>query len=426
MSSKNSYTFELPKTSHSAIIKVIGVGGGGSNAVTNMYNRGIKDVDFVICNTDAQALEGSPVINKLQIGINLTKGLGAGANPEMGKNAAIESKEEIRALLEDGTKMLFVTAGMGGGTGTGAAPIIANVAQKMGILTVGIVTLPFAFEGNKKKIRAQEGIRELRKYCDTVLVILNDKLSEKLGDLSIGTAFAQADTILTTGAKSIAEIITVPGYVNVDFEDIKAVIKNAGAAVMGSGIAEGENRAINAAKEALTSPLLDYKDIHGAQKILLSIISGIESELQMSELTQITDYIQQQVGVDAELIFGHGCDEQLGEQVRVTVIATGFKKNENRNSRDNFEIYNKPYSKKTTKTKEVTVPGQKDLFENIKVANSLQNRTIDCKNTDKVEYEIVSEQMKIPAFLRKNVNLNPVSIQHSSEIIKLCDSEDKI
>ncbi len=424
MSNKNSYTFELPKTSHSTIIKVIGVGGGGSNAVTNMYNRGIKDVDFVICNTDAQALEGSPVTNKLQIGINLTKGLGAGANPEMGKNAAIESKEEIRALLEDGTKMLFVTAGMGGGTGTGAAPIIASVAQKMKILTVGIVTLPFAFEGNKKKVRAQEGIKELRKYCDTVLVILNDKLSEKLGDLSIGTAFAQADTILTTGAKSIAEIITVPGYVNVDFEDIKAVIKNAGAAVMGSGIAEGENRAINAAKEALTSPLLDYKDIHGAQKILLSIVSGIESELQMSELTQITDYIQQQVGVDAELIFGHGCDDQLGEQVRVTVIATGFKKNENRN---NFELYNKTYNKKVTKKKESeSVLGQKDLFENVKVANSLQNQTIDCKNTDKVQCEIISEQMKIPAFLRKNVNLNPASVQHSSEIIKLCDLEDEI
>lgn len=321
----STHRFDLSSQPKKSIIKVIGVGGGGSNAVTNMYKRGIQDVSFIVCNTDEQALRSSPVQHKLQIGVNLTSGLGAGANPEVGKNAAIESKEEIEALLNDGTKMLFVTAGMGGGTGTGAAPVIASIANKLGILTVGIVTLPFAFEGKKKLLQAQAGIQELRQYCDTVLVILNDRLRHVLGNLSIGNAFAQADNVLTTAAKSIAEIITVPGYVNVDFEDVKTVMKKAGAAVMGSAQAEGEGRAKKAAELALTSPLLDYKDIRGAKKILLSIVSGQEAELQMDELATITDYIQEQVGEDAEMIFGHGSDKQLKESIRVTVIATGFE-----------------------------------------------------------------------------------------------------
>lgn len=324
---ESTYRFDLP-THYKSIIKVIGVGGGGSNAVNNMYKRGIKDVSFVVCNTDAQALKNSPIQDRLQIGINLTGGLGAGANPEVGKNAAIESKEEIKELLSDGTKMLFVTAGMGGGTGTGAAPVIASIARKLDVLSVGIVTLPFSFEGKNKLLQAQEGIKELRQHCDTVLVILNDRLRAVLGNLSIGNAFAQADNVLTTAAKSIAEIITVPGYVNVDFEDVKTVMKRAGAAVMGSGQAEGEGRALKAAELALSSPLLDYKDIHGAKKILLSIVSGQEAELQMDELTVITDYIQDQVGSDAEMIFGHGADAQLKEGMRVTVIATGFEKEE--------------------------------------------------------------------------------------------------
>eukprot|EP01132_Coremiostelium_polycephalum_P003045 gene3045-3809_t len=289
-----------------------------------MYKHGIQDVGFIVCNTDEQALKNSPVPHKLQIGINLTSGLGAGANPEVGKNAAIESKEEIEALLNDGTKMLFVTAGMGGGTGTGAAPVIASISNKLGILTVGIVTLPFSFEGKRKLLQAQAGIQELRQHCDTVLVVLNDRLRQVLGNLSIGNAFAQADNVLTTAAKSIAEIITVPGYVNVDFEDVKTVMKKAGAAVMGSAQAAGEGRARQAAELALSSPLLDYKDIHGAKKILLSIVSGQEAELHMDELATITDYIQERVGEDAEVIFGHGSDKQLKESIRVTVIATGF------------------------------------------------------------------------------------------------------
>lgn len=324
MFESGSYKFEIPKTSNGrSIIKVIGVGGGGSNAVNHMYKQGIKDVEFIVCNTDNQALNTSPVPNKLQIGADLTEGLGCGANPEVGKNAALESKEQIREMLQD-TKMLFVTAGMGGGTGTGAAPVIAKIARDMDILTVGIVTAPFSFEGKKKMSQASLGLDSLRQNCDTVLVILNDKLREIFGNLSIGQAFAQADNILTTAAKSIAEIITLAGYVNVDFQDVRTVMLNAGAAVMGSAETRGDNRAQKAAEGALASPLLDNRDIMGAQRILLSIISGVDAELQMDELSEITEYIQGQAGEEAEMIFGHGVDPDLGDRIRVTVIATGF------------------------------------------------------------------------------------------------------
>ncbi len=317
------YTFDLPSSGKS-IIKVIGVGGGGSNAVNHMYSQGIKDVEFIICNTDAQALKSSSVPNKLAIGQNLTEGLGAGANPEKGKHAALESKEEIREMLSSDTKMVFITAGMGGGTGTGAAPVIAKVAKELGILTVGIVTAPFAFEGKKKKTAAENGVKELSENCDTILVILNDKLREMFGNLTIREAFAKADNVLTTAAKSIAEIITVTAEVNVDFEDVKTVMKDSGAAVMGSATTEGEGRALRAAEEALSSPLLNNTDIHGAQKILLSIMSGEQAELEMDELTEITEYIQDKAGQEAEVIFGHGIDSSLGQCIRVTVIATGF------------------------------------------------------------------------------------------------------
>jgi len=319
----NTYSFDIPQH-HKSIIKVIGVGGGGSNAVNHMFSQGIKDVEFVVCNTDSQALMTSPVPNRLQIGVHLTEGLGAGANPEKGMNAALESKEDIRNLLSEDTKMVFITAGMGGGTGTGAAPVIAKVARELGILTVGIVTAPFGFEGKKKMYQAEAGINELKQNCDTVLVILNDKLREIYGNLPIRNAFAQADNVLTTAAKGIAEIITVPGYVNVDFEDVKTVMSSSGSAVMGSSTTEGENRARRAAEEALASPLLNEKDILGAQKVLLSIISGEQAELQMDELAEITDYISEMAGEEAEGIFGHGIDPELGESIRVTVIATGF------------------------------------------------------------------------------------------------------
>lgn len=335
------YKFDLPKNNKS-IIKVIGVGGGGSNAVNHMYSQGIKDVEFVVVNTDAQALRSSPVPLKLQLGANLTEGLGAGANPEKGRNAALESKDEVRELLSDNTRMVFITAGMGGGTGTGAAPIIAKIAKDLDILTVGIVTAPFVFEGRKKMIAAEKGIEELRANCDTVLVILNDKLREIYGNLAIRQAFGKADNILSTAAKSIAEIITVHQDVNVDFEDVKTVMKDAGAAVMGSATEEGEDRAVKASEKAIASPLLNNVDITGAEKILLSIMSGEEEELSMDELGEITTYIQERAGEEAEVIFGQGIDPELKKGIRVTVIATGFeaysltkkKKEENLNNEE--------------------------------------------------------------------------------------------
>jgi len=319
-----TYKFDLPsRHSKSSIIKVIGVGGGGSNAVNHMYKLGIKDVEFIVCNTDLQALNTSPVPNKLQIGTNLTEGLGCGANPEVGRAAAMESREQIREVLQ-GTKMVFITTGMGGGTGTGAAPVIAKIAKEMDILTVGIVTMPFVFEGKKKGEQAQAGLDGMRANSDTVLAILNDQLRKMFGNLSISQAFGEADGVLTTAAKGIAEIITLAGYVNVDFQDVRTVMLNAGAAVMGSAETSGEDRAIRAAQQALASPLLENCDIMGAKRILLSIMSGETAELQMDELSSITEYIQEQAGNECEVIFGHGVDPELGDSIRVTVIATGF------------------------------------------------------------------------------------------------------
>lgn len=365
----NMYQFDLP-SHHKSIIKVIGVGGGGSNAVNHMYNLGIKDVEFVVCNTDIQALESSPVPTKLQLGVNLTGGLGAGANPEKGKHAALESKEDIRELLSEDTKMVFITAGMGGGTGTGAAPVIAQVAKELDILTVGIVTAPFVFEGRKKMKAANEGIAELKANCDTVLVILNDKLREIFGNLPIREAFGQADNVLTTAAKGIAEIITVPGYVNVDFEDVKTVMKDAGAAVMGSAQTYGENRARRAAEEALNSPLLNNQNITGAEKILLSIMSGEDAELQMDELADITDYMQEFAGDEAEVIFGHGVDQDLGENIRVTVIATGFD--------NDSEIRPIPVKKQNT-------PKEEDTKKVYDLESSRQIKLFDVKDQEEKE-----------------------------------------
>ncbi|WP_051296030.1 cell division protein FtsZ [Eisenibacter elegans] len=320
----NSYEFDIPVNAKS-IIKVIGVGGGGSNAVNYMYNKGIQGVEFIVCNTDLQALNLSPIPKKLQIGVNLTQGLGAGANPEKGREAALESKNEIREMLQENTRMLFITAGMGGGTGTGAAPIIAEIARELGILTVAIVTAPFTFEGRKKKQQAEKGIEALKKHSDTVLVISNDRLSEIYGNLKMSDAFAQADNILATAAKGIAEIITVEGYVNVDFEDVKTVMRNSGSAVMGSAKTEGEDRALRAAQEALNSPLLNNQSIRGAQKILLSVMSSEQAELQLDEFMSITEYIQNEAGEEAEVIFGNGIDPTLGDSIRVTIVATGFE-----------------------------------------------------------------------------------------------------
>ncbi len=318
--------FDLNKDNGS-IIKVIGVGGGGSNAVNHMFRQGIKGVEFVVCNTDAQALEMSPVPTKVQLGSSLTEGRGAGSIAEVGKNAAIENIEDIRKILLENTRMVFITAGMGGGTGTGAAPIIAKTAREMGILTVGIVTLPFDFEGKKRKVQADDGIEALKENVDTIIIIRNEKLREMFGNLRLSEAFSHADNILTTAAKGIAEIITVTGYINVDFEDVKTAVQGSGVAIMGSAIAEGENRSIKAVETALASPLLNDNNIKGARYILMNIASG-SKEVTMDEIGDITDYIQDQAGLTADIIWGNCLDETLGEKISVTIIATGFKTRE--------------------------------------------------------------------------------------------------
>lgn len=316
------YSFEIP-AQHSSIIKVMGVGGGGSNAVKHMFNMGIKDVEFVVCNTDAQALKSSPVPSKLQIGTNLTEGLGAGANPEIGREAALESREEIRDLLNVNTKMLFVTAGMGGGTGTGAAPVIAQISRELGILTVGIVTSPFLLEGPVKNKAARDGISELKSNCDIVLVVANDKLRQVYGKLKLSEALAKADDVLSTAASSIAEIITKEGYVNVDFKDVNTVMKNAGTAVMGSYIADGEDKGIVAVEGALESPLLENRDISGARHILINISYAEEPDMEMFD--DILHLVGERSGNKANIIWGTGEDTALqGEEIKVTIIATGF------------------------------------------------------------------------------------------------------
>lgn len=320
--------FDLPKEEGS-IIKVIGVGGGGSNAVNHMFNQGIVGVDFAICNTDNQAMEQSSVPTKIQLGPELTEGRGAGSKPTVGREACLESIQEVQQFLANDTKMLFVTAGMGGGTGTGAAPIIAKTAQEMNILTVGIVTLPFTFEGRRRRSQGDEGLEELKKNVDTLIIISNDKLRQIHGNLSLSEAFAEADNILTTAAKGIAEIITVAGYVNVDFEDVNTVMRGSGVAIMGTATAEGEDRAKRAVDDALSSPLLEDNDIRGAQHILLNITSG-NQEVTMDEIFEITEFVQEEAGYGTDLIWGNCFDESLGDKIAVTLIATGFENKHNR------------------------------------------------------------------------------------------------
>ena len=315
--------FEIPKVSPS-IIMVAGVGGGGSNAVNYMFERGIKDVSFMVCNTDRQALSRSPVPIKVRLGEHLTEGLGAGNNPERGREAALESLDEITDIFRrEGTKMVFITAGMGGGTGTGAAPVIAKAAKEMGILTVGIVTLPFKTEGNKRTTQAYKGVEELKGFVDSLLLINNESIHEIYGKLTLTDAFGKANDILATAARGIAEIITRPSTVNVDFADIKTVMTDSGVALMGSGRANGSDRALEVARNALTSPLLNHNDIYGATNILINITSGGD-EITFEEVYQITEYIQERAGNEAEIIWGAGRDESLGNDIEVTIIATGF------------------------------------------------------------------------------------------------------
>ena len=414
--------FEMLKEK-SSIIKVIGVGGGGGNAVNHMYRQGITGVDFIICNTDAQALELSPIPNKVQLGASLTEGMGAGSMPEVGKNSAIENIDDIKRMLGSNTKMLFITAGMGGGTGTGASPIIAKAAKEMDILTVGIITTPFSFEGKRRKTQAEEGLEEFKKYVDSYLVISNDRLREIFGNLTLGSAFAQADNILTTAAKGIAEIITIPGYINVDFKDVRTVMKESGVAIMGSYAAEGENRALRAVEGALASPLLKDNEIEGARYILLNISSG-DKEVTMDEVSIITDFIQQEAGLAADLIWGNCSDEGLGEKISVTIIATGFQTMEER------EVEKSQIRKVSLLTPELAPmvkPVQANSFMDLKkeeinepVLKSTEESQVDLfagyfHSAPKVEEEKSSDAEYVRHTLTDEISLDLVHVEKSIE-----------
>ena len=407
--------FEIAKENPS-IIKVIGVGGGGSNAVNHMFRQGIKGVEFVVCNTDSQALEISPVPHKIQLGSSLTEGRGAGSIPEVGKNAAIENIDEIKSVLFDNTKMVFITAGMGGGTGTGAAPIIAQAAKEMGILTVGIVTEPFVFEGKKRKLQADSGIEDMKKNVDTLLVICNDKLREMYGNLKLGEAFTHADDILTTAAKGIAEIITVTGYINVDFEDVKTVMTNSGVAIMGSSTASGDDRAIVAVEQALASPLLNDNNIKGARYILMNIASGTH-EVTMDEIGAITDYIQDEAGLTADIIWGNCYDETLGDKVSVTIIATGFKTKEElgyeeHNKKKIVSIYDE--TEKTQDKREALAEERKDNVEPTLVKNVFIQQP-EITSEVKASEDTISVEFDLTVSKKEDVAPPPPSVERTIE-----------
>jgi cell division protein FtsZ len=408
-----SFTVELPKDK-SSIIKVIGVGGGGGNAVNHMYSEGIQGVDFFICNTDAQALEKSPIINKVQIGSSLTEGRGAGSNPEIGRRAAEESIQDIIESLGANTQMVFVTAGMGGGTGTGAAPVIAKAAKDKGILTVGIVTTPFMFEGNKRCTAAFHGIEEIRDSVDSLLVVSNDRIKEIYGNLPISKAFGYADNILATAAKGIAEIITIAGSINVDFEDVKTAMTDSGVSIMGMGTSEGDDRAMRAVNQALNSPLLDDNKIQGASDLLVNISYGDE-EATMDEYATINEYLQAETGSDANLKCGLCYDENLGRSLSVTVIATGFNRDRNRYNaiaKDSDVEYNLG----DVNVNENMTPDELDAKKQITIFDSLANSAnqADGRSTHGANQEGVDKMENIPAYKRRNVTLNEVN--HSSEI----------
>ncbi len=356
--------FEMPKN-HSSIIKVIGVGGGGSNAVNYMYSLGIEGVDFVVCNTDSQALALSPIVNKVQLGPHLTSGLGAGANPEIGKQSCEESLEDITKILKVNTRMVFITAGMGGGTGTGGAPVIAKICRDLGILTVGIVTTPFTYEGRRRMKQAQEGIEAMRQHVDTVLIISNDKLRQQFGNLPFTQAFSKADDILATAAKCITDVITTTGQINVDFADVCTVMKNGGVAILGSASVAGDNRALHAVEQALNSPLLNDSDIRGAKWLLLNITSASgPNEHTMDEAEAIQGYVQQQAGDNCDVILGMGHDPNLGDRIGVTVIATGF----------NYKEINVDFPNRNKEPQKINFK-----LEDIAAVNSLSDIRIESK-----------------------------------------------
>ncbi|MFV0215951.1 cell division protein FtsZ [Empedobacter falsenii] len=389
--------FNLPK-SRSQAIKVIGVGGGGSNAVNYMFEQGIAGVEFVICNTDSQALANSPVPTRIQLGQAITEGLGAGANPEVGEQSAIESMDDVKAVLDEGTKMVFITAGMGGGTGTGAAPVIAGIAKEMDILTVGIVTAPFFFEGRMRLEQAEKGIEKLRQNVDSLIVINNDKLRELYGNLGFKNGFSKADEVLTTAAKGIAEVITQHYAMNIDLRDARTVLKNSGTAIMGSAQGSGENKAKDAISSALDSPLLNNNKITGARNVLLLILSG-NNEITMDEIGVINDYIQQEAGNSANIIMGIGEDLDLGDSISVTVVATGFPTED--------QAYTGKEEQKIIHTLEEEQPINKTLSVEQPFVNRVKPMTLDFGRSNASQQSLQqNKKPETPQNNYRNVDVN--------------------
>ena len=434
----NNFSFDLPKNK-SNVMKVMGVGGGGSNAVNHMFQQGITGVDFVVCNTDSQALDKSPVPNKIQLGVNLTEGLGAGANPEIGKLAAVETHEELRELLETQTKMLFITAGMGGGTGTGAAPIIAEFAKELGILTVGIVTIPFDFEGKTRQLQAQKGLKKLKKTVDSLIIINNNKLRQVYGNLGFKEGFSKADEVLATAAKGIAQVITHHYTQNIDLKDAKTVLANSGTAIMGSATSSGSNRANDAIIKALDSPLLNDNKIDGSKNVLLLIVSGTD-EITIDEIGEINEYVQKETGNSANIIMGVGEDQELGNNISVTVIATGFaedQQNDLVNSETKKVIYSLDDNQKVEKTlidedeisngeiEEITYKSKDDLSKDnqIKIDSQINEilRDIEVEyeqvEYERSDYEIIDNELinEIEIFDIEEVMPENIEIDESEE-----------
>jgi len=432
-------------------IKVIGVGGGGGNAVNYMHQQGIRDVDFVICNTDAQAMESSPVQVTVQLGASLTEGRGAGNKPEVGREAAVENIKDVMQALSENTKMVFITAGMGGGTGTGAAPVIAKACRDAGYLTVAIVTIPFRNEGRRRIKQAADGIAELEGYVDSLLVINNERIREMYGDFPISEAFSRADNVLATAAKGIAEIITVPGYINVDFADVETVMRKSGLAIMGTGVAEGEHRASKAIEEALNSPLLNNNNIRGARNILLNITSG-SIEVTMDEIGEITDFVQNKAGFDADLIWGNGKEDSLGEKLSVTIIATGFNTGIipelNRESNQKTEkhllidsvIPEQPVNKVIQPKKETLGINQKyiefdltkekkqeELDFEVMYPGTIKERKETHPKATIEDFELMSDEdvdnlENVPAYLRRQMRMNDPQYKHDRSMLSVSEN----
>ena len=407
-----SISFDLPKN-QSNVIKVIGVGGGGSNAINHMFKQGIKGVDFIVCNTDSQALENSAVPNKIQLGVNLTEGLGAGANPDVGQQSAIESIADIEKMLDSNTKMVFITAGMGGGTGTGAAPVIAQLAKERDILTVGIVTLPFLFEGKVRQEQALIGINKLRKQVDSLIIINNNKLREVYGNLGFKAGFSKADEVLATASRGIAEVITHHYTQNIDLKDAKTVLSNSGTAIMGSAVASGENRAKEGIMAALDSPLLNDNKITGAKNVLLLIVSGSD-EITIDEIGEINDFIQTEAGHNANIIMGVGEDESLGEAISVTIIATGFDV-EQQNEIVNTE------PKKIIHTLEDEQKSVHDLTKTMVPAFNWEKETPVANTTERIVFELLEDEVAEPTPAPAVVSINKEELVVMSEFIKNLD-----